>query len=327
MLFSKPQLRLPHGVLSRHARATIADPKPTLAPFSTLAPVRTAPPPASPPTILQPPLSLSEYNLIFSRRVQNLNLPDNPHLLLSESLSANLTSLFALLFKLHLLQTPPVTTLRTSHRRIFHALRALSLSQLPPLRLLSRPLLRLVPPLHWLTTPFHLFATPFLLDTLYQLLKSRLRARATPTPVQDLHHLRNHISESLTTTRDNLSNFISKKTAELRHEVEIKLPPPLHIPGPPPLPPRASSASTTDSATDSFKTPTTGRADGARLRTPSKPRQRMLSRGLGSFADGDSPHLSLLPSSIARVVDTPSPAGFVASAPAAVPETGDKVDS
>lgn len=268
-------------------------------------------PPPTPTAVALPPypptLSLAELHLVLSRRLANLHLPDNPHLLFSEAFSATLTYICALFSKIRLLQTKPVTQLRTNDYCTFHTLRLISLSQLNPLRLLFRPLFRIFPPFHWLLAPFHQMSIPFLLDLLLHHFKSRLTAHLIPAPLSDLHSLRQHIATTLSTTAHNFSDHLSKKGAQLRHDLELKEPPPLHIN---PFPFFAREE-------DDLKTPINRRSEVGKVRTPGRFRALRASptrRGLSALYEAESPLLSLLPRSIARVTDTPPTQGVPPSA-------------
>lgn len=288
--FRLPTRRTPHVV------------RPTPLPEAS-SPVAAPLPPKPATTHIPIILTESELQMILTRRLQNLSLPETPHLLLAERFSSTLTVLTSLAFKLHLLQTPQVTAFRAQNDRLFSRLRLLSLLNLPGPRLMLYPFLRHLPALHWLLTPFRAMAFPFLLDALIRFTVTSIRRCMTPrTPdfQSDLSSLRDHLAEKLRQSREHMSDVIAKAGTELghlKHELEMKIPPALALPpSEMPFTPRERTVTLrTPVRGRSFQTPVKGRAfrrDSADLR-----------RGLLAAADSanlESPSLTLLPQSIAQ---------------------------
>lgn len=257
-------------------------------------------------------LTPSELNLIINRRLQNLNLPDTPHLLLAERLSTSLTTLTSLLCKLHILQAPQVTALRTNNYRLFSRIRLLSLLNLPAPRLLLYPLLRYLPALHWLLAPFRAMAVPFLLDgaarfavsAVRRYVTPRVRVRAAPDLYADLTSLRDHIAEKLRHSREHVGEMIAKAGADLgqiRQDIELKIPPALALPPSkmPYTPVEKTVTLQTPVRGRSFLTPVKGRA----FRRESADARRGL-QAVSEDVALESPSLTLLPQSIARQGDS-----------------------
>lgn len=258
-------------------------------------------------------LTTSELTLILRRRLENLHLPETAHLIFAERISAIVTTFSSLLFKVHLLQTAPATSLRETHRSVFSALRLVSLLQLPAPRLLIRPLLRYLPAFSWILAPFQAMSGAFLLDVILRTIRAGVQRHITPAPVRsvtvELNTLREHVRDGLESSRATVAQFMSDRMADLeklkneveqklRHDVELKLPPSIR-PETPSVPGIA------------FRTPVKGRG----FRTPVGP---LAFRGLPSprkglvalseeeeVTDVTSPGLALLPRSIARSVETP----------------------
>lgn len=112
---------------------------------------------------LHQPLTTVELHNIMTRRFSNLQLPDDNHTLLAESLMAAITTVSSLFARLYVLNLQPVQSLSAHWPRVVRLLQVLILSQLHPFRVLQAPLLRVLRPLHWLLVPFAAMATPLAL--------------------------------------------------------------------------------------------------------------------------------------------------------------------
>lgn len=130
---------------------------------------------------LEPPLTTAELQRVLTRRLTNLQLPDDNHTMLAESFMTLITTVTSLFAKLYILNLKPVRKLPSKQPRLAFAAQLLSLSQLHPLRVLQAPLLRVLRPLQWLLVPFAAMATPLALQlTVHQVLAflfSRRRSR------------------------------------------------------------------------------------------------------------------------------------------------------
>lgn len=283
-------------------------------------------------SLLTPPnFTTAEVSLILRRRLENLSLPETPHLLFSERLCGALNAICALLFKWHLLQTAQVQKFRESRRKEFSGLRIVSILHLTPLRLLLRPLLLYVPVLHWLLTPFRAMSGAFLMDALVRAARSRVQRRLPPVPqvpvAADFSALREYVQEGLQASKASIGQFMEDRRADFeklkieleekfRNEADLKLPPAIRpeTPGVPSV---------------SFRTPVRGRG----FRTPVGTRAfrgtQSPRRGLVGISEAEaigdvgSPGLALLPRSIARGVETPRDG---ASPPASSPAEGSLPD-
>lgn len=119
-------------------------------------------------TELNPPLTTVELHNVLTRRLSNLQLPDDNHTLLAESLINTIKTVSSLLTKLYLLNLQSVQLIPTHWPRLTRLLQILTLSQLQPFQVLQAPLLRLIRPLQWLLVPFAAMATPLALHLTIQ---------------------------------------------------------------------------------------------------------------------------------------------------------------
>lgn len=302
--------RVPHSILVAAAQKPISKiiPSPPLLQITELSP---------------PHLTTSELSLILHRRLENLHLPETPHLLLAERITIIFNSFAALMFKVYLLQTTPAKSLRELHPNIFSTIRFISLLQLPAPRLLIRPLFSLCPVFSWILAPFRAMSVAFLLDGALRAVRTRVQRRLTPAPprpvVVELNALRDHVREGFEASRVTLADFMSERMSELeklrneveqklRHEVELKFPPPMR---PEMKLPPSMRPDTPGIPGVSFRTP----IKGGGFVTPVGTRQfrGIISprKGLVALSKDEeltnvtSPGMALLPRSIARSFGTP----------------------
>lgn len=270
--------------------------------------------------IKAPQLTQSELRIVLRRRSQNLNLPDDLHTSLAETVTTCQTLLAAFAIKLHLLRTRRSADFKQNHPRITTFLRILCLSQLRPFRIMLRPLLHVVRPLSWFLAPAYGMALPALvdvvMDTTVAFLRSNVPAPKTPQQAaQDLSEsvtsMLDMLHSKLRTGKSRLDEFLSQKHAELtqfREEIEAKLNshnPGLH--GPP-------AFRIEDVGGPMAATPPVGGND-LTIRTPIKGLDFRAPRGFQELsADTPRRHLTvptpaipLLPRSIARTFDGASP--------------------
>lgn len=153
-------------------------------------------------------------------------------------------------------------------------------------------------------------AVPFLVDAVLRFAANAVRSWFVPRPrtttnlYSDLASLRDHLAEKLRHSREQVNEMMSKASADianLRQDLELKLPPALVLPpsNMPYTPREKAFTLRTPVKGRSFLTPIKGRA----FRKENNENRRGL-QALTEEGALESPSLTLLPQSIARPVDS-----------------------
>lgn len=185
------------------------------------------------PTQTTVALSNLELHALLKRRLSLQTLPDDPHTQFSESLSQALTIVSSFFTKLYILEKTPLYNLPNTYPRLAYPLAAITLSQLPPLRLLCLPLIRIIRPLQWILVPFQQMALPLFIHISARYIIKKL----TPAPPEGRKILY-QVSTRMQSLAENIRNRFDSGLEQIKHKVEEVVDKPLAeiLPPPPPFP-------------------------------------------------------------------------------------------